>query len=52
VNGSGVASTWQPKDELDMECHIENDSIDGLICMQNKKPKWDDAHGILSILSI
>lgn len=28
-----------------METHIENNETNTLISMQNKKPKWDDAHG-------
>ncbi len=44
--GSGVAAIWQPDSELTgMEAHIEEKQLDRMVYLQNKAPKWDEAHG-------
>ena len=44
--GSGAAAIWQPDSELTgMEAHIEEKQFDRMVYLQNKAPKWDEAHG-------
>jgi hypothetical protein len=46
VSNSNVASVWQPDSEtVGMEAHIDENKLDRLVYLQNKAPKWDEAHG-------
>jgi hypothetical protein len=46
VSPSGVMSIWQPdKDENSMEVSVDRKDTDALLYLQNKAPKWDEAHG-------
>jgi len=46
VTSSGVATVWQPDSEtVGMEAAIERNDLSRMIYLQNKTPKWDEAHG-------
>ena len=46
VSSSGVAAIWQPDSEAaGMEAFIDEHKWDRMQYLQNKAPKWDEAHG-------
>lgn len=46
VSSSGMVSTWQPNtEEGSMEARVEAKDVSELLYLQNKTPKWDEAHG-------
>jgi hypothetical protein len=46
VSPSGAVATWQPtEDAQSMETRVEQKDFDQLFYLQNKTPKWDEAHG-------
>jgi hypothetical protein len=46
VSPSGAVATWQPTDDAQsMEAKVEQKDFDQLFYLQNKTPKWDEAHG-------
>ena len=46
VTNSNVSSIWQPdSDSSGMEAQIDDNKTDRMMYLQNKAPKWDEAHG-------
>lgn len=46
VNSNGMVTVWQPDSEnASMEAKVEEKDFDRMIFLQNKAPKWDEAHG-------
>lgn len=45
VSSTGVVATWQPDSEANsMEARVDAKELDQLLYLQNKTPKWDEAH--------
>jgi hypothetical protein len=45
-SGTGLAAVWQPdSEEAGMEAAVEANRLDRMMYLQNKAPKWDEAHG-------
>lgn len=46
VSASNVATVWQPDSEAaGLEAAIDQNRLERLVYLQNKAPKWDEAHG-------
>lgn len=46
VTNSNVSTIWQPDSEsAGMEAHVDENKTERMMYLQNKAPKWDEAHG-------